>query len=227
MLARYFAQEDELAREAAAFIATEARRALEERGVFHLALSGGKSPARMFSVLSQLSLDWAKISLFQVDERVLPLGDGGRNSTLLEESLLSHLNTRPRVFLMPVERASLEATEEYELTLRRELGTELAFDLVHLGLGSDGHTASLLPGDDAVLKESQRLCAPTRLYQGTHRLTLTAPLLRRARKLLWLVAGADKATALAQLERKDHSIPATLLAQVPSTIYALEDARLQ
>lgn len=226
MSTAYFADEDELAARAASYIRADAERAISERGVFLMAVSGGKSPAKMFRALSQIPLAWSKISLFQVDERALPQGDQGRNSRLLEENLLAHLSVRPRTFLMPVERPSLdEAASEYELVLRRELGPDLALDLVHLGLGADGHTASLLPHDDAVLNETEKLCAKTQVYQGTRRLTLTAPLLSRARTLLWLVAGADKASALGQLVRGDPHIPAGLLAQVPSVVFALEDAR--
>jgi 6-phosphogluconolactonase len=222
----YFLDEAELAAQAAAYVADQAAQAISERGAFHFAVSGGKSPARMFEALSERDLDWSKVSLFQVDERILPHGDPGRNSTMLEQSLLRRLHLAPRVFLMPVEREPHErARDDYEQLLQKELGPGLVLDLVHLGLGADGHTASLLPGDRAVLAETKRLCALTRAYQGTTRLTLTAPMLRRAKKLLWLVAGADKATALNQFERGDPAIPATLLADVPSVVFALDDTR--
>jgi 6-phosphogluconolactonase len=174
--------------------------AISERGARTLAVSGGRAPWRMFELLEERDLDWAGVTVFQVDERIAPDGDPDRNLTHLRESLPPSAVERVRP--MPVGDPDPDAAAE-------RYAAELpdALDLVHLGLGPDGHTASLIPGDP-VLEVIDRLVATTGTYQGRHRMTLTYPALEAAKEILWLVTGDDKAEALAKLRAGDESIPA-------------------
>jgi 6-phosphogluconolactonase len=184
------------ARRGAELIAQAAR----DRESFRLAVSGGHAPWRMFELLGDYALEWERIELFQVDERVAPEGDDDRNLTHLLASLPDE--ARASVRPMPVEAEDLdEAAALYADQLPE------ALDLVHLGLGPDGHTASLVPGDP-VLDVTDRRVAVTGEYQGRRRMTLTYPALEAARSVLWLVTGADKVEALGKLRAGDASIPA-------------------
>lgn len=198
-----------VAERAAAIIAAEARAAVNERGRFVLAVSGGHSPRLTFRSLASLALPWSSIHIVQVDERVAPEGDSDRNLTLLRESLLDHVPLPPgQVHPMPVGAPDLEAAAaEYAATLRRIAGSPAVIDLTHLGLGPDGHTASLVPGDP-VLNITDREIGITGLYQGRRRMTLTYPALNRSRRILWVVTGSDKAPMVARLLDGDPSIPA-------------------
>jgi 6-phosphogluconolactonase len=204
-----FADADAVAREAAAIIAAEARAAVAERGRFIMAVSGGHTPWVMLRALAQEDVPWANVHLAQVDERVAPAGDPDRNLTHLRESLLEHAQLPlDQVYAMPVESTDLDAAaKEYAATLTQIAGSPPVLDLVHLGLGPDGHTASLVPGD-AVLKVNDADVAATGIYQGRRRLTLTYPTLNRARRILWLVTGSDKVGMLVRLREADPSIPA-------------------
>jgi 6-phosphogluconolactonase len=204
-----FADADAVAREAAAIIAAEARAAVAERGRFIMAVSGGHTPWVMLSALAGEEVPWANVHLAQVDERVAPAGHPDRNLTHLHESLLEHAQLPPdQVYAMPVESTDLEAAaKEYAATLTQIAGSPPVLDLVHLGLGPDGHTASLVPGD-AVLQVNDAEVAVTGIYQGRRRLTLTYPILNRARRILWLVTGSDKVGMLVRLREADPSIPA-------------------
>lgn len=203
------ADADSVARRAAAIIAAEARLAVAERGRFVMAVSGGKTPWLMLRVLAEEDVSWGKVHVAQIDERVAPEGDADRNLTHLRESLLARSPLRPeQIYAMPVEDPDLEsAGRRYALTLKNLAGSPPTLDLAHLGLGPDGHTASLVPGDP-VLEVADADVATTRIYQGRRRMTLTYPMLNRARKLLWLVTGADKGEMLARLLKGDKSIPA-------------------
>jgi 6-phosphogluconolactonase len=198
-----------VARKAAGIIAAEARAAVAERGRFVMAVSGGHTPWQMLRTLANEELPWEKIHVAQVDERVAPPGDRDRNLTHLRESLLEHAPLSPeRIHAMPVESSDLdEAAKHYAQTLQEIAGSPPVLDLVHLGLGSDGHTASLVPGD-SVLNVTDLDVALTGIYQGRRRMTLTYPMLNRARRILWLVTGSDKVGALARLRAGDPSIPA-------------------
>ncbi len=188
-----------VARAGASFVAARARQAVADRGRFDFAVSGGHTPWAMFAELASEEVPWEGIVLYQVDERVAPAGDPDRNLTHLTEALGG---APARVVPMPVEEDDLEAAAaSYAGAL------PAAFDLVHLGLGPDGHTASLVPGDP-VLQVEDRLVALTRPYQDRVRMTLTYPALARARQILWLVTGADKQGPLAGLIAGDTGIPA-------------------
>jgi 6-phosphogluconolactonase len=194
---------------AAAYIAGEGRAAVAARGRFLLAVSGGRTPWEMLRVLTGEELPWEAVQVFQVDERVAPAGDPERNLTHLRESLVPRASLNPeRIHAMPVEADDLAgAAARYARVLRDFGGTPPVLDLVHLGLGPDGHTASLVPGDP-VLAVSDADVALTGVYQGRRRMTLTYPILNRARQLVWLVTGSDKAAMLARLVDGDLSIPA-------------------
>jgi 6-phosphogluconolactonase len=197
----------------AALIAERARTAAAERGAFTLALSGGRTPERMVELLSTEDVPWDAVTVFQVDERVAPPGHPDRNLTRIEAAL-SHA----RVVPMPVEDEDLEAAAaRYAAQLPERL------DLVHLGLGADGHTASLVPGDP-VLEVRDHDVAVTGGYQGRRRMTLTHPAIDRAREALWLVTGADKADALARLLSGDRSIPAAHVLTARQIVLADEAA---
>lgn len=200
------------ARRGAELIAAAATRAIDARGSFSLAISGGRAPWRMFELLGQLTIAWERVEVFQVDERLAPEGDPERNLTHLLTSLPADALARLRP--MPVTDDDPDAAAERYAEQLPE-----ALDLVHLGLGPDGHTASLVPGDP-VLEIRERRVAMTGEYQGRRRMTLTFPALDEARELLWLVTGDDKREALAKLRAGDRSIPAGRVRATAATLVA-------
>jgi 6-phosphogluconolactonase len=204
-----FDDADSVARAAAATIATEARAAMAARDRFALAVSGGRTPWNMLRALAGEDVPWEGVYIFQVDERVAPDGDPDRNFTHLGESLLRRAPLRPeQVHAMPVEMADLQAgTRQYALALQEIAGSPPVLDLVQLGLGPDGHTASLVP-DDPVLGVTDANVALTGVYQGRRRMTLTYPILNRARRVLWVVTGTEKEEMLRHLHEGDVTIPA-------------------
>ncbi len=198
-----------VAAEAARLIASEARTAVAARGRFTLAVSGGRTPWQMLRALAREQVPWHSVYVAQVDERMAPAGHPDRNLTHLRDSLLEHVPLPlGQVCAMPVESPDLEAAAaRYAQMLRQVAGSPPVLDLVHLGLGPDGHTASLVPGDP-VLQVAEADAAPTQPYQGRRRMTLTYPILDRARRILWVVTGADKAEMLLRLRDGDMTIPA-------------------
>jgi 6-phosphogluconolactonase len=215
------ADADSVAREAASMIAAEAREAVAERGQFIMAVSGGHTPWVMLRDLAKGEVPWENVHLVQVDERVAPEGHPDRNLTHLKESLLELAPLPPdQVYAMPVESTDLNAAaKQYAATLAKIAEAPPVLDLVHLGLGPDGHTASLIPGDP-VLQVKDEDVAVTGIYQGRRRLTLTYPILNRARRVLWLVTGADKAGMLVRLRAGDPSIPAGRVNQERALVLA-------
>ena len=214
MKVQVLADADSVARAAAAIIAAEARAAVAARGRFILAVSGGHTPWIMLRALAGEDVPWDGVHLAQVDERVAPAGHPDRNLTHLRESLLGQAPMRPeQLYAMPVESPDLEAAaKQYEMTLRQIAGSPPVFDLIHLGLGPDGHTASLVPGDP-VLQVTHADVALTGVYQGRRRMTLTYPVLNRSRRILWLVTGPEKAGMLIRLRECDPAIPAGRVRQ--------------
>ena len=198
-----------IARAAARFVAECARRAVSERGRCLAAFSGGSSPRAMLGALVTEDIPWRSLHIFQVDERAAPHGHGDRNLTQLEEALLG---TTPlasdQLHAMPVEDDDLEAAaERYAEELAEFGGSPAVLDLVHLGLGNDGHTASLVPGDPG-LDVIDNDVTVSGHYRGYRRMTLTFPMLDRARQRLWLVPGAGKTEMLGRLCAGDKTIPA-------------------
>jgi len=219
------ADSDSVARAGAALTAAEARAAVAARGRFIVAFSGGHTPWQMLRALADEQMPWTGVHVVQVDERVAPAGDPDRNLTHLRESLLARCPLRPeQVHAMPVESADLEAAGEgYARTLRQIAGSPAVLDLAHLGLGPDGHTASLVPGDP-VLDVTGADVALTGVYQGRRRMTLTYPVLNRARRIVWLITGGEKAEMLARLCRGDRSIPAGRIDQHQALVLADHEA---
>jgi 6-phosphogluconolactonase len=175
----------------------------------------------MLRALADEDLPWDRVHIVQVDERVAPAGDPDRNLTHLRESLLDHVQVPVNhVHAMPVEAPDLSAAAaQYALTLQRLAGSPPVLDLVHLGLGPDGHTASLVPGDP-VLEAANADVGVTGAYQGRRRMTLTYPILNRSRRILWLITGSEKAGMLVRLRDHDESIPAGRLRQDTALILA-------
>ncbi len=209
------ADADTVAAKAASYVAAQARAAVADHGRFTFAVSGGHTPWAMFAELGSEDMPWAGVELFQVDERVAPEGDPDRNLTHLRASIK---DAPARVHPMPVNDPDLAAAAASYATVLPQ-----RFDLVHLGLGPDGHTASLVPGDP-VLEVTDALVALTQPYQGHQRMTLTYPALTRADQLLWLITGSDKRDALAKLLVGDESIPAGRVLATRSLIFADEAA---
>lgn len=220
-----FNDADSVAREAAAIVAANAREAVRERGRFIFAVSGGKAPWIMLRALADQNVPWDKVHLVQVDERVAPAGHSDRNLTHLRESLLTRVQLRPeQIHAMPVEMPDLEAAvENYTHAMAEIAGSPAVLDLVHLGLGPDGHTASLVPGDP-VLDVTDTDVALTGVYQGRRRMTLTYPIINRSRRILWLVTGSDKSKPLARLVEGDVSIPAGRVRQDQSLLLVDREA---
>jgi 6-phosphogluconolactonase len=218
---KVLADTDAVAREAAAIIAAQARAAVAARGRYILAVSGGHTPWLMLRDLASEDVPWSAVHVAQVDERVAPAGHPDRNLTHLRESLLEHAPLRAeQVYAMPVEASDLEAAvSRYAQTLQGIAGSPPIFDLVHLGLGPDGHTASLVPGDP-VLAITDADVALTEVYQGRRRMTLTYPMINRSRRILWMVTGNDKVEMLTRLCDVDRSIPAGRVVQASALVIA-------
>jgi 6-phosphogluconolactonase len=214
MKVEVFADADEVARKGAAVIAAAARDAVVARGRFIMAVSGGHTPWVMLRALAGEKVPWEGVHLVQVDERVAPAEHPDRNLTHLRNSLLTRVPLPPeQIHAMPVEGPDLEAAaRRYALTLQQIAGSPPVLDLVHLGLGPDGHTASLVPGDP-VLDVADADVALTGVYQGRRRMTLTYPLLNRSRHILWLVTGSEKAGMFVRLRDGDGSITAGRVRQ--------------
>jgi 6-phosphogluconolactonase len=201
------------AQRCAEVIAARARAGVAERGAFTLALSGGSGPWQAFRLLADEDVPWEAVEIFQVDERVAPKGDDERNLTHLEESLPPA--GWARLHPMPVDAEDLEAAAvEYAALLPERL------DLVHLGLGPDGHTASLVPGDPVLDVRDRDVALTGTEYQGRRRMTLTYPMLDRSRELLWLVTGESKVEPLQLLLDGDPRIPAGRIRAERSLIIA-------
>ena len=220
METRILADADAVARAAARLIAAEARSDVAARGRFVMAVSGGRTPWQMLRALAGEDVPWTSVHVAQVDERIAPAGDPDRNLVHLRESLKQAPLQPERIHAMPVEEADLEAAaSSYARTLGQIAGIPPVLDLAHLGLGPDGHTASLVP-NDPVLAVADRDVALTGVYMGRRRMTLTYPILDRARKVLWLVTGSEKVPMLKRLLAHDPTIPAGRVRQEDGLVLA-------
>jgi 6-phosphogluconolactonase len=215
------AEQQTLAERGAQLLADAARNAIRQRGRFLVAVSGGTAPWIMFEALSKLPVEWDKVHLFQVDERAAPDDDPDRNLKHLRDCLIDRVALpAENVHAMPVTETDFAAAAgKYAAILRQIAGTNPALDLVHLGLGPDGHTASLVPGDP-VLDVTDRDVAITGVYQARKRMTLTYPMINRATQVLWLVTGANKVEPLAKLMKGDRSIPAGRIENARAVLLA-------
>jgi 6-phosphogluconolactonase len=211
-----------VAGKAAGLIAAQARAAVAARGRFVMAVSGGHTPWQMLRALAAEDVPWKSVHVVQVDERVAPADDPDRNLKHLRESLLEHAALPAgQIHAMAVESPNLEAAAaQYARVLAQIAGSPCVLDLTHLGLGPDGHTASLVPGDP-VLDVMDRDVAPTLIaYQGRRRLTLTYPMINRSRRILWVVTGAEKVAMLPRLLAGDRTIPAGRVRQDQAIVLA-------
>lgn len=213
---------DEAADVAAGLLADAIRTAVASVGTFTMAVSGGRSPESMFEALASEDLPWAAVHIWQVDERIAVAGDPTRNLVGFEAAV----GARPcTVHPMPVEElldddvlGDAEASDA--VCARYAASLPGTFDLIHLGLGPDGHTASLVPGD-AVLSVTDRAVAVTSsTYQDRRRMTMTYPTLSRTGSLLWLVTGADKRAALSGMLAGDRDLPASSVEAPRSVVVA-------
>jgi len=211
------ADDDAVAKAAAGVIAADARAAVAARGIFTLAVSGGKTPWVMLKDLASEEVPWSQVHVFQIDERIAPEGDPDRNLTHLHESLLGNAPIpKENIHAMPVNAVDpVEGAKEYQTLLTEICGNPPTLDMAHLGLGPDGHTASLLP-NDPVLTVTDRdvaLTDPVHLYQNRRRMTLTYPMINRSRKIMWLATGAAKVPMIVRLRDADSGIPGGRIAQ--------------
>jgi 6-phosphogluconolactonase len=223
---------EDLSRAAAEIFAAAARQSVKERARFCVALSGGRSPRKVFRLLARPAysrcVPWRKTHVFWADERLVPYQSPLSNAGLAERLLLRHVPIpQAHIHRMPVDPPPRQAAAEYEAALRRFfLGKAPRFDLVFLGLGENGHTASLFPRT-RVLFEKKRWVAPVdRHGEGLRRLTLTAPVLSRGREVVFIVYGAGKAAALSRTvagPRRPASTPAQLVRPAAGRLLWLVD----
>jgi len=218
-----------VAQSAAEIIATEARAAVAARGRFVMAVSGGHTPWQMLRLLAAQDVPWKSVHVMQVDERIAPAGDPDRNLTHLRESLLEHAPLPAgQIHAMEVESPDSEAAAvAYAQLLERIAGSPPVLDLAHLGLGPDGHTASLVPGDPVLDVKDRDVALTTTHYQGRRRMTLTYPVIDRARRILWVVTGGEKAPVLPRLLAGDPTIPAGRVRQAQAVVLADRPAAAQ
>ena len=215
------ANPESVASASATLVADRARQAVISRGRFTIALSGGSTPWAMLAELAKEDVPWEKVHVVQVDERVAPAGDKDRNLTHMYASLLDPTPIPPaQIYPMPVEDNDLAgACVGYAATLNQVAGTPAVLDLVHLGLGPDGHTASLVPGDASLDVEDVDVTSAGP-YQDRMRMTLTYPIINRAREIMWLLTGSGKTEMLNRLKAADQSIPAGRVSRDNAIVFA-------
>jgi 6-phosphogluconolactonase len=211
---------EKVASAAAGYIGELARHCISERGQFSIALSGGTTPWQMLRSLSRQAHDWDRWHVFQVDERVAPADDESRNLLQIRRNLTDQTGAGIRLHAMAVEAPNLDAAaDRYSSELQDHCGHPPVLDLVQLGMGADGHTASLVPGDP-VLDVVETDVAISAAYQGCRRMTLTFPVINRARHVAWLITGGGKTPALRQMLQQDTSIPAARVSQEHAVVFA-------
>ncbi|MCB1631163.1 MAG: 6-phosphogluconolactonase [Pseudomonadales bacterium] len=187
-----FDSPDALAARVAQRLVASARRAIAARGEFAVALSGGSTPRALYQQLAHRNLDWSRIAVYWSDERFVPRDSALSNESMARAALLDRV-AAPRVFPMVCAGSAAASAECYERCLPERL------DLVLLGLGADGHTASLFPGDAALHERTRKVTVGRGPDPAPWRITLSVPYINRARAVWFLVAGADKTDALARV----------------------------
>lgn len=225
---RTFQSADEVAKEAAFYVADRIRENIAKKGFFTMAISGGRTPWEMIKELAIQDLPWEKVFLFQVDERVAPDGHPDRNLTQLFNAIQgTRLMTRLNIFPMHVITENLDqGCDEYANHIKN-ITESGKLDLVHLGLGTDGHTASLIPGDDVLEAQDKNVAMTGAPYQGRKRMTLTYPLINQAEKILWIITGAEKAEMLSRLLHQDPTIPSGKISQNHAIVFTEESAAIK
>jgi 6-phosphogluconolactonase len=209
MKTEIFPQAEQVAARAAAYLEQVIREALTHQKSFSLAISGGRTPWEMLKILSKADFPWQRINLFQVDERVAPDGHPDRNLTQLFQAIAgTPMVTQLRIFPMPVTAEDLDAAATEYTEVLNEVTEGKGLDIIHLGLGTDGHTASLVPGDEVLAVQNRLVACTHNSYQGRIRMTLTYPLLNAAKQILWIVTGSEKKEMVQRMLQQDPSIPA-------------------
>lgn len=205
--------EQQLAAHGAAILAAAICSAAAARGRVTVAFSGGSTAGYLLAALARTAVPWDAVHVLQVDERVAPEGHPERNLTTLRLCLIDHVPLPAgQIHPMPVTSADLDAAaRSYAATLIDVAGDPPRLDVVHLGLGADGHTASLTPGSTS-LEQTDEPVGVTGPYEGRRRMTLTLPVLARAHEVVWFVRGAAKAPMVRRLVEGDDSIPAGRVA---------------
>lgn len=217
---------------AAEIFVASAKEAIADKGVFNVALTGGSSPVKFHKLLAESpyreQVEWEKVAVYWGDERWVPLDDDKSNAKMAEETLLSHVPIpKDQIFYMWAPGVEPEEyAAKYEQLLKNNLGPEGSFDLIYLGMGDDGHTASLFPGE-AVLGENDKwvdayFLAPQDMY----RITLTAPLINKAKKIAFVLYGEKKIHALHEVLEGDYNpekYPSQLIKPVNGELEFLVD----
>ncbi len=225
---KIFQSSEEVAHQAALLIADLIREKISEKDFFTMAISGGRTPWQMIKYLATEKLPWDKVYFFQVDERIAPDGNPDRNLTQLFQTIQgTRLMTRLNIFPMPVLAQDLEEGCKNYAQHILEVTQSGKLDLIHLGIGPDGHTASLIPGDSVCEVMDREVALTSAPYQGRERMTLTYPLINRAEKILWLVTGEEKSIMLDRLLNADPGIPAGKVTQDQAIILADEAAAVK
>jgi 6-phosphogluconolactonase len=232
IMIKIFKDQEELSIAAAKLFVQIANEAIKERGTFTVALTGGSSPASLYKLLAQQpyseQIDWHKAHIFWGDERWVPLSDDKSNAKMAYETLLNHVPV-PKEQIYPMwvkDLPPLEFAQEYEEVLRQILGSTPSFDLILLGMGEDGHTASLFPGTKVLQEKSKWVEAYYLDAQEMHRITLTAPTINQARNIVVMVYGSNKANALQQVlegSQDTTKYPAQLINPLNGTAFWFVD----
>jgi 6-phosphogluconolactonase len=222
----------EINRTAADIFVEEASKAVREKGKFTLALTGGSSPVELHKMLAQepysSQVDWGKCFVFWGDERWVPLDDERSNARMAFETLLNSVPV-PKEQIFPMwseDKSPEEYAAEYEKQLKLVLGEEGVFDLIFLGMGDDGHTASLFPHTEVLNEEAAWVKAYYLDPQQMYRITLTAPIINRAKNIVFLVNGEKKAPALREVlegERNPKQYPAQVISPGDGRLFWLVD----
>ncbi len=229
---RIFPDKDALAAAAAELVVAQAQAAVAARGAFHFVLSGGSTPRALYARLAgapyREQLDWAQMQVYWGDERCVDPDDAESNYRMARETLLAQVPVPPaQLHRMAGEIQPREAAAQYEHLLRQRWQRAPQFDLLLLGLGDDGHTASLFP-HTAALDETARWVVPNYVPKlESWRLTLTAPAINAARTVVFLVSGGSKAVPLVDVlygERQPHTLPAQLITPASGALLWLVDA---
>ena len=225
MKTEILATAEDVAQKAANYLEEKIQESIRTKGSFSMAISGGRTPWEMLKILAKAPLRWNKVNIFQVDEREAPDGHSDRNLTQLFQAIQdSGIDTKVNIFPMPVTSENLEeACADYAHTIKSITGDGI-LDLVHLGMGADGHTASLIPGDQVCEVLDQEVAMTFGPYQGRNRMTLTYPILNQAKEILWIVTGSEKAEMVNKLIQADPSIPAGKVQQDRATLLLDEPA---
>jgi 6-phosphogluconolactonase len=217
----------------AEFFIAVSTKAINERGQFNVALSGGSTPRRLYELLSSKygeAIEWKKVFFFFGDERNVPADDKDNNGRMARESLFDPLHINPeQTFYIPTALGAAAAAKNYEESIKKHFRNEApVFDLVLLGLGDNSHTASLFP-HTAILEERSLLVSDVYVEElKSYRISMTAPLINQARNIAYLVTGSSKARAVKNIiegEKNYHEYPAQLISPANGALHWFLDEK--